>query len=76
MPPAEERLSALSEQLVLIAEQLSDLAIDRLREAVELADDEAAALARLERRITRARRSIEKAAVLLSEPPAPEGDGI
>jgi len=71
---AQDRLSELSRQLTVIAEQLSDLAIDNLRAAVELGDHESAAVARTERRITRARRSVEKAAVLLSEPREPEGD--
>ncbi len=51
----------LRERLDAIAEELADRAIDRLRAAVE--GNEAAAAE--ERRITRARRAVEKAANLL-----------
>jgi hypothetical protein len=51
----------LRERLEAIAEELADLAIDRLRAAVE--GNEAAGAE--ERRITRARRAVEKAANLL-----------
>jgi len=54
------------ERLEGIAEDLADLAIDRLRAAVD--GDEGAAAE--ERRITRARRAVEKAANLLGGPPA------
>lgn len=49
-------------RLGVISEELSDLAIDRLRESIESGDAEAAAE---EKRITRARRSVDKAAALL-----------
>lgn len=48
-----------------IAEELADLAIDRLRAAVDGNEGAAAE----ERRITRARRAVEKAANLLGGPP-------
>ena len=51
----------LRERLQGIAEELADLAIDRLRAAVD--GDEGAAAE--ERRLTRARRAVEKAAGLL-----------
>jgi len=51
----------LRERLEAMAEELADLAIERLRAAVE-GNDAAAAE---ERRITRARRAVEKAANLL-----------
>lgn len=54
------------ERLEGIAEELADLAIDRLRAAVDGNED----AAREERRITRARRAVEKAANLLGGPPA------
>jgi hypothetical protein len=61
----------LRSRLEAIAEELADLAIDRLRAAV---DGDAGAAAE-ERRITRARRAVEKAATLLSgRPPAGEED--
>lgn len=59
-------LDHLRERLEGIAEELADLAIDRLRAAVD--GNEAAAAE--ERRITRARRAVEKAANLLGGPPA------
>lgn len=62
-------LDHLSDRLAGIAEELADLAIDRLRAAVD--GDEGAAAE--ERRITRARRAVEKAANLLGGPRA-EGD--
>ena len=54
-------LDHLRERLEGIAEELADLAIDRLRAAVD-GDGDAAAQ---ERRLTRARRAVEKAAALL-----------
>ena len=58
-------LDHLRERLEGIAEELADLAIDRLRAAVD-GDERAAAE---ERRITRARRAVEKAAGLLGPDP-------
>jgi len=54
------------ERLQGVAEELADLAIDRLRAAVE-GDTGAGAE---ERRITRARRAVEKAAGLLGPSPS------
>ncbi|SUZ72683.1 uncharacterized protein METZ01_LOCUS25537 [marine metagenome] len=48
-----------------IAEELADLAIQRLRESIDVGGDE---LPVDERRLTRARRAVEKAAYLLEEP--------
>ena len=48
-----------------IAEELGDLAIQRLRESIAAGGDE---LPVDERRLTRARRAVEKAAYLLEEP--------
>jgi predicted phage gp36 major capsid-like protein len=66
VPTADE----LRERLEDIGEALADLAMDALRSALE--DGDADAKAR-ERRLTRARRSVEKAASLLSER-APDPD--
>ncbi len=55
----------LRERLEGIAEELADAALDRLRAAVD--GDEGAAAE--ERRITRARRAVEKAANLLGSTP-------
>ena len=59
----------LRERLEAVSEELADLALDRLREAVGDGGPEAAAL---ERRLTRARRAVEKAAAILGEPVGPE----
>lgn len=56
-------------RLEVIAEELADLAIERLRECVDAGGTE---LPVDERRITRARRAVEKAAAILREPD--EGD--
>jgi hypothetical protein len=52
-------------RLEVIAEELADLAIVRLRESIDAGGNE---LPVDERRLTRARRSVEKAIVLLREP--------
>lgn len=57
-------LEEVRERLRSIADELSDLALDRLREAVRGADQDPAAE---ERRITRARRAVDKAIAVLAE---------
>jgi hypothetical protein len=52
-------------RLEAIAEELSDLAITRLRESIDAGGTE---LPVDERRLTRARRAVEKAVGLLQEP--------
>jgi hypothetical protein len=52
-------------RLETIAEELSDLAIERLKESIDAGGDE---LPVEERRLTRARRAVEKAAAILREP--------
>lgn len=59
-------LDDLRERLEGIAEELADVALDRLRAAIDGNGDAAAE----ERRITRARRSVDKAATLLSRAPS------
>jgi len=68
----------LADRLATIAEELGDLAFDRLREASSAAgrgegpDPETVAE---ERRLTRARRAVEKAVALLRGPaPSEAGD--
>ncbi|MDQ4091457.1 MAG: hypothetical protein M3163_14320 [Actinomycetota bacterium] len=56
-------LDHVRERLEGIAEELADLAIERLRAAVDGNEDAAGE----ERRITRARRAVEKAAHLLGD---------
>ncbi|MDQ1397211.1 MAG: hypothetical protein QOG64_2470 [Acidimicrobiaceae bacterium] len=52
-------------RLLVISEELADLAIERLRESIDAGGDE---LPVDERRLTRARRAVEKAAAILQEP--------
>jgi hypothetical protein len=70
-------LAELAERLEGIAEELAELALDRLREAASSVREGGTPDPQLtaeEKRITRARRSVEKAAVLLAgRPDAGEG---
>jgi hypothetical protein len=63
----------LAERLSAIAEELGELAFDRLRRAsseLSEAGEADPSLLSEERRLTRARRAVEKAVALLSGPPA------
>jgi hypothetical protein len=65
----------LAERLEAIAEELADLSLDRLRRATRGtpgAPADAAAVAE-ERRLTRARRAVQKAAVVLRQAEAADG---
>ena len=55
----------IRQRLEAISEELADLAIERLRESIDAGGKE---LPVDERRLTRARRAVEKAANLLREP--------
>ena len=55
----------IRERLEAIAEELADLAMERLRESIDAGGSE---LPVDERRLTRARRAVEKAAAILAEP--------
>jgi len=55
----------IRERLLGIAEELADLAMERLRQSIDAGGTE---LPVDERRLTRARRAVEKAAAILSEP--------
>lgn len=59
-------LESLRQRCGALAEELADVSLDLLRAAVD-GNDEAA---RTEKRVTRARRAVEKAAALLDTPPA------
>jgi hypothetical protein len=64
----------LRKRLEDIGEALADLAMDALRSALQDGGDGAVAEAKAEeRRLTRARRSVEKAAALLAEQDAGRG---
>jgi len=65
--PVHHGIELIRERLDDLAEELADVALDLLREAVEGGPDGDAAAARdEERRVTRARRAVEKASVLLT----------
>jgi uncharacterized protein (UPF0128 family) len=55
----------IRQRLEAIGEELADLAMDRLRESIDAGGDE---LPVDERRLTRARRAVEKAAAIRREP--------
>ncbi len=55
----------IRQRLEVISEELADLAIQRLRESIDAGGQE---LPVDERRLTRARRAVEKAIVLLRQP--------
>lgn len=57
----------LAERLRQLSEDLADHAMDLLRQAVHAEEHERVALANEERRVTRARRALEKAADLLND---------
>ncbi|HVX22028.1 MAG TPA: hypothetical protein VHB02_11815 [Acidimicrobiales bacterium] len=64
-----DRAEELADRLAALADDLADLALDRLRTAADDPDrPEGVAAANEERRITRARRSVEKAVALLRGP--------
>ena len=60
----------ISERLAAIAEEIADLAMESLRDSIEAGETR---LSDEEKRLTRARRSVEKASYLLrAESPSPE----
>ncbi len=67
-------LEDVAQRLEAIVEELDDLAFDRLRQAtsaVRRGGAPDAALAAEERRLTRARRAVQKAVVTLRQSPGP-----
>ncbi len=58
-------LQDIRRRLLAIAEELTDLSIERLRESIDAGGTE---LPVDERRMTRARRAVERAAGILAEP--------
>lgn len=61
----------IRQRLEAISEELADLAIQRLRESIDVGGHE---LPIDEKRLTRARRAVEKAASILREPDDIEPD--
>lgn len=57
-------------RLEAISEELADLAMERLRESIDAGGTE---LPVDERRLTRARRAVERAAAILAEPDDADG---
>lgn len=66
-PPVAGEFDEIRGRLEGIAEELADLAIVRLRESIDAGGHE---LPVDEKRLTRARRAVEKAIALLQEPDA------
>jgi hypothetical protein len=62
---ASERAQELAGELEQLSEQLADLALDLLHEAIGDPDPKGSPAARTEKVVTRARRSVEKASTLL-----------
>jgi hypothetical protein len=58
-------LQDIRRRLEAIAEELADLALERLRQSIDAGGDE---LPLDERRMTRARRAVERAAAILDAP--------
>jgi hypothetical protein len=68
------RQDELRDRLAGIAEELGDLALERLRSAVDGDDGDRAAAVTDEKRLTRARRAVEKAVNLLDAPGGRDDD--
>ena len=64
-----EQLDDIRGRLEDIAEELADLALDRLKDSVASGTDTS-----VERRLTRARRAVEKAASMLAAQSEPGAD--
>jgi hypothetical protein len=76
MAQHDDDLAALAEELSSVAERLADLALERLRRATDPDEPNAAEAERTERRITRARRAVQKAATLLAGPGDSDLEGV
>jgi len=63
--PVSGEFEDIRQRLEAIAEELGDLALERLRESIDAGGAE---LPVDERRLTRARRAVEKAAAILRSP--------
>jgi hypothetical protein len=69
-----QRIEDAADKLRAMSEELADIAMDLLRNAVGAEDHERVEAANLERRVTRARRSVEKAANLLDTQSSDDND--
>ena len=61
-----EKLDAISDQLRVISEDLADIAMEALREAID-DKDFSGKRPEVEKRVSRARRAVDKAAGILNE---------
>ena len=69
-PPAGPELESIAAGLSELSERLAEVALDLLRSATRAGEpQERDAAAALERRVTRARRAVDKAAGLLAHEP-------
>lgn len=68
----DDRLAELADRLEALGEELADLAIDEIRGAIRAG---AAKRPAREKRLTQARRAVDKAVHLLRTAPDPEGPG-
>ena len=71
-PPMAGEFEDIRGRLLQISEELADLAIERLRESIDAGGVE---LPVDERRLTRARRAVERAAAILAEPDDSDWEG-
>jgi hypothetical protein len=69
-----QRIEDAADKLRAMSEELADIAMDLLRNAVGAEDHERVEAANLERRVTRARRSVEKAVNLLDTQSSNDND--
>ena len=65
MSISAEKIEELRDDLHRLSERLADVALDLLHQALGDADPKASPAARDEKVVTRARRSVEKASMLL-----------
>lgn len=63
----EEKLEDIKSRLEQISEELSDIGMEALRDALE--DEVATARPEIEKRLSRARRAVDKAAAIISGGP-------
>ena len=68
-----EKLDAISDQLRVISEDLADIAMEALREAID-DKDFSGKRPEVEKRVTRARRAVDKAAGILNESSGPSSN--
>tara|TARA_Y100001936_G_C15926073_1_gene586751 strand:+ start:168 stop:389 length:222 start_codon:yes stop_codon:yes gene_type:complete len=68
MNEVEEQLEDLRDRLIVIADELADLGLAAIQSAIN-EDGARAQRPEIEKRVTRARRSVEKAAAIIDQRP-------